>query len=98
MPNLGVVPIFVGEIWCLFLALRDLMLFSAGVDQTAKLSAVVLTSGGWTLTLPFLHSSYSPNHKPVVLDLKPSALSRRFLTDVYGLQILNKPETETSQT
>lgn len=73
------------------------MLFPTGVDQTAKLSAVVLTSGEQTL-LPSLHSSSSPNHKPVVLDPKPSALRRSFPTDLSGIWTLNKPETEISQT
>lgn len=95
--DLEVVAKFGGDIWCFFLALRDLMLFPTGVDQTAKLSAVVLTSGEQTL-LPSLHSSYSPNHKPAVLDPKPSALRRSFPTDLNGIWTLNKPETEISRT
>lgn len=43
-------------------------------------------------------SSYSPNHKLVVPDPKPSELSRSFPADLNGIWTLNKPETETSQT
>lgn len=56
--DLKVVPTFVGEVWCFFLALRDLMLFVAGADQTVKLSGVVLTSGEQALMLPCLHLTH----------------------------------------
>lgn len=71
------------------------MVFSE-LNQTAKLSTVVRASGGADTSVS-LHSHSTHNHKPVVPDLKPSALCRSFPTDLNGCWTLSKPEMETSQ-
>lgn len=71
------------------------MVFSE-LNQTAKLSTVVRASGGADTSVS-LHSHSTHNHKPVVPDLKPSALCRSFPTDLNGCWALSKPEMETSQ-